>query len=85
MLTGHLAEGAAGGWLTAEMAANSFVSEASTEKTRTTRISIMDGANAAALAITFILGGIIYDHTNYYVVFTISLSLSIIAIVSEIK
>ena len=82
MLAGSLTEGFTGGWLTGGMAANSIVSEASTEATRTTRISMMEGADAAGLAITLSAGGIIYDHTNYYVVFSISLIFITSAIVS---
>ena len=67
-----------GGWITLFMASFSYLSESTSPENRTKRIYIAEGVAGLSMAIALSASGVILDHTNYTVVFSLTIGLSIL-------
>ena len=80
ILIGRVISGLFGGWITILMAMSSYLSTLTTEKTRTTRIAIMEGICSLTAAIAGFMSGIILDNTSFIFVFSLTLGIYFITI-----
>ena len=80
LLFGRLLSGLFGGWITMFMACSSYLSAFTTERTRTTRIAIMEGVCSVTMAIAGLLSGIILDHTSFRFVFLLTTGIYVLAL-----
>ena len=80
LLVGQVISGLFGSWITCLLAAFSYLSEVSSAEKRTVRISVAEGILSLSIAISFILSGVILEHTNYQITFGICVALYIVAI-----
>lgn len=81
MLLASLIEGLSGGVSTLYMAVMSYLSDVSSVKSRTFRISIAYGVGNVGWVIASSLSGIVFENTGYTTVYLISISLNVIAII----
>ena len=80
LLFGRLLSGLFGGWITMFMACSSYLSAFTSEKTRTTRIAIMEGVCSVTMAIAGLLSGIILDNTSFRFVFLLTIGIYVLAL-----
>ncbi len=84
ILIGRLVSGLFGGWVTILMAVSSYLSAFTTEKTRTSRIAIMEGICSLTAAIAGLMSGIILDNTSFLFVFSLTLGIYFVTILYTI-
>ena len=75
---GGLPNAFTGGWITLFMASFSYLSESSSPENRTKRIYIAEGVAGISMAMALSVSGVILDHTNYTVVFSLTIGLSVL-------
>ena len=80
LLFGRLLSGLFGGWITMFMACSSYLSAFTSEKTRTTRIAIMEGVCSVTTAIAGLLSGIILDNTSFRFVFLLTIGIYVLVL-----
>ncbi len=84
ILIGRVISGLFGGWLTIHMAMSSYLSAFTTEKTRTSRIAIMQGIHSLAAAVAGITSGFILDNTSFVFVFSLTMAIYVVTILYTI-
>ena len=81
LLFGRIISGFFGGWVTLLMACSSYLSAFTSQKTRTTRIAIMEGLCSVTMAVAGLISGIILDNTSFLFVSIMTLGLYLLTVV----
>ena len=81
MLIGGVFSGFSGGWITLFLASFSYLGEVTSVKDRTKRVFIAEGVAGLSVGISYVLSGIILDHTNFIFVFSLSATLYGISVI----
>ncbi|KAI0228387.1 Solute carrier family 46 member 3 [Lamellibrachia satsuma] len=81
VLLSSLVAGVGGGWMTCLLACFSYLSEVSSEESRTFHIVVVETAISGSLALSFFLSGLILDRTSFRFVFALAVAFNAATIV----